>query len=146
MSPPSWQLDPSNNQYYYFSQPEQCYVYQSGEKIYVRQSPGEDSSIRDVPRSLPRIGHIRSQSTRTELASTSQSRIGPPPPLPRPLRLPPPPPHLTLKLRLPRRYQGSPARIIKRIAIIKFGYARVHESALEVSFSDDGEDNVSTAR
>jgi hypothetical protein len=136
-----WSLNPANNKYYYFSQIEQCYIYQSGEKIFVYQPPDAGSSIRGLPPSLPEIGNTRLQSTRTEPSSISQSGTGsslPPPP--------PPPPHLTVKVRLPRRYERSPGHVIKRVAIKILGYALAPESALEVSFSDDGEDSVSTAR
>ena len=155
-----WSLNPANNKYYYFSQIEQCYIYQSGEKIFVYQPPDAGSSIRGLPPSLPEIGNIRLQSIRTESSSISQSGKGPqlrtsflplptsplPPPPPRPPPRPPPPPHLTVKVRLPRRYKRSPARITKRVAIETLGHGLAPTDVLEVSFSDDGEDNVPTAR
>jgi hypothetical protein len=58
---PGWVLDPARNQYYYHSAEENCYVYQSGERIYVHGTLGSAPSARlpseSGPRTIPPVSN-----------------------------------------------------------------------------------------
>jgi hypothetical protein len=40
---PGWTLDPTRNEYYYYSQREGAYIYQNGARIYVHGAAGANA-------------------------------------------------------------------------------------------------------